>query len=155
MLSGSPILFQYPDLKYKYQIIRTLIDFLASPKLRGCFYVSFRKFKDYKTGYQVQVRFVIAQHSRDYQLINSFIKYFNSGNISENLKAVYFTVSKFSDIEEKIIPFFQKFQLQGSKRLDFEDLCKIVKLMNQKSHLTLEGLEQIKKIKTGMNTGIN
>jgi hypothetical protein len=46
-------------------------------------------------------------------------------------------VGKFSDIEEKIIPFFQKYPLQGTKRLDFEDLCKVVKLMNQKSHLTL------------------
>jgi hypothetical protein len=54
-------------------------------------------------------------------------------------------VGKFSDIEEKIIPFFQKYLLQGTKRLDFEDLCKVVKLMKSQTHLTSEGLEQIKK----------
>lgn len=74
----------------------------------GSFYITLRKFEAYKTGYQVQVKFAIAQHSlpppseawvRDFQLINSFIKYFNSSSISENLQAVYFTVAKFSDVE--------------------------------------------------------
>jgi hypothetical protein len=51
-------------------------------------------------------------------------------------------VGKFSDIEEKIIPFFQKYLLQGTKR---GDLCKVVKLMKSQTHLTSEGLEQIKK----------
>jgi hypothetical protein len=32
-----------------------------------------------------------------------------------------FTVSGLSDIENKIIPFFNKYPLLGLKRLDFED----------------------------------
>jgi hypothetical protein len=64
-----------------------------------------------------------------------------------------FTVSSLSDLVNKIIPFFEKYPLQGSKRLDFIDFCKIANLMKEKRHLTMEGLEDIRKIKFGMNTG--
>ena len=33
------------------------------------------------------------------------------------------------------------------------DFCKIVDIMRNKRHLTSEGLEEIRKIKSGMNTG--
>lgn len=77
------------------------------------------------------------------------------GNIivdSKNCMAT-FTVSKFSDLFGKIIPFFSKYPLQGSKYFDFMDLCKIANIMLNKSHLTTEGLEEIRQIKFGMNTG--
>jgi len=65
-----------------------------------------------------------------------------------------FTVSKFSDLFQIIIPFFSKYPLQGSKTLDFMDFCKIVNLMQSKSHLTIEGIEQIRQIKVGMRARI-
>ena len=40
------------------------------------------------------------------------------------------------------------------KRLNFEDFCVIMKLVQSKDHLTVEGLDKIKKIKVGMNLGI-
>jgi hypothetical protein len=58
-----------------------------------------------------------------------------------------------SDIVEKIIPFFNKYQLEGAKALDFADFCKVAELMKNKDHLNQVGLEQIRKIKVGMNTG--
>ena len=63
------------------------------------------------------------------------------------------TVSKFSEIRDKIIPFFDQFPLHGAKRLDYLDFLKIANLMEGKLHLTEEGLDQIRKIKDGMNTG--
>jgi len=41
---------------------------------------------------------------------------------------------------------------EGSKKFVFDDFCKVAKLMD-KAHLTKEGLDQIRKIKAGMNTG--
>ena len=52
-----------------------------------------------------------------------------------------------------IIPFFNKFPIIGVKALDFEDWCKVAKLMENKAHLTSEGLEEIKQIKAGTNRG--
>jgi hypothetical protein len=60
-------------------------------------------------------------------------------------------VSKISDINNKIIPFFIKYPIIGIKRLDFEDFCKVAVLIQDKAHLTIEGLEKIRKIKGGMN----
>jgi hypothetical protein len=77
------------------------------------------------------------------------------GNIivdSKNCMAT-FTVSKISDLLGKIIPFFSKYPLQGSTNFDFMDFCKIANIMLNKSHLTTEGLEEIRQIKFGMNTG--
>ena len=53
----------------------------------------------------------------------------------------------------KIIPFFKKYQIHGVKAKDFSDFCRAASLMKDKKHLTVEGLEQIRKIKAGMNRG--
>ena len=47
----------------------------------------------------------------------------------------------------------QNFPIQGVKCLDYLDWCKVAELMKYKAHLTQEGLDQIRKIKAGMNRG--
>jgi hypothetical protein len=51
------------------------------------------------------------------------------------------------------MPFFDKYPLQGVKSLDYADWCRVAELIKDKKHLTQEGLDQIRKIKAGMNTG--
>ena len=68
-------------------------------------------------------------------------------------KAVCLTILNYSDLLNKIIPFFKKYPILGVKNLDFQDWCTISKLIEDKQHLTNEGMETIKKIKSGMNTG--
>jgi len=46
------------------------------------------------------------------------------------------TIFKFSDINNKIIPFFEQNPLLGVKLFDYLDWCKVAKLMNNGSHLT-------------------
>jgi hypothetical protein len=64
---------------------------------------------------------------------------------------VIFKVTSYSDISEKIIPFFNKYPILGVKFNEFEDFKKVANLMEKRLHLTPEGLDQIKKIKLGMN----
>jgi len=64
---------------------------------------------------------------------------------------VEFRVAKFEDIYKKIIPVFNKYKIMGVKYKDFEDFCKVAEIIKKGDHLTLEGLEEIKKIKSGMN----
>jgi hypothetical protein len=64
---------------------------------------------------------------------------------------VIFKVTSYSDISEKIIPFFNKYPVLGVKSKDFEDFKKVANLMEKRLHLTPEGLDQIKKMKLGMN----
>jgi len=77
----------------------------------------------------------------------------NCGRIQKESKrpVIQFVVSKLKDISEKIIPIFNKYPLQSSKKLDYNDFCEILKLMENKSHLTLDGMIKINKIKLKMN----
>lgn len=61
--------------------------------------------------------------------------------------AINLVVSKFADINTKIISLIKKYPLQNSKRLEFGDLCLVVEQMINKAHLTKEGLEKIQEIK--------
>lgn len=45
----------------------------------------------------------------------------------------------------------EKYPLQSKKILDFQDFLEVVKLLDSKQHLTLEGLNKIRVIKNGMN----
>ena len=58
-----------------------------------------------------------------------------------------------SDIFEKIVPFFNKYKVLGVKSEDFNSWCKAVELIKDKKHLTSKGLEEIRQIKSKMNTG--
>lgn len=66
---------------------------------------------------------------------------------------VKFIALKFDDVINIVIPFFNKYPLIGSKNLNFKDFCKIAVLVQNKAHLTTEGIEEIQKIKSKMNIG--
>ncbi|CBX90008.1 hypothetical protein LEMA_P124260.1 [Plenodomus lingam JN3] len=105
-------------------------------------------------GYAVQLVFKITQHNRDNELLKGISEYFACGRI-ENRKtnASDFTVNSFKSFEEKIIPFFTKYPLQGSKLLNFQDFKEVVEIMKEKGHLTEKGLQKINLIKANMNYG--
>lgn len=96
--------------------------------------------------------FKITQHTRDTELLKEFVNYFNCGRYSlSSPEAGDFIVTKFHDIYTKIIPFFNKYPLKGSKFLDFYDFNRAAELIMNKAHLTSEGFESIKQIKSGTN----
>ena len=109
--------------------------------------------KTHSIGFQVKLVYQLSQHKRDEKLLKLLIEYLDCGNIYKNGDAFDFRVSKLSDILNKIIPFFKKYPILGVKALDFADFCKAAELMKNKAHLTKDGLEQIRKIKAGMNRG--
>ena len=127
-----------------------LIGFVSG---EGCFLVVISKSPTHSIGFKVQIVFKITQHMRDEQLIISFIKYLDCGSVTKKGEALDFIVTRLSDITNKIIPFFQNYIIEGVKSKDFEDWCRVAKMMKEGKHLTKNGLEQIKKIKAGMNRG--
>jgi len=106
-------------------------------------------------GFAVQLRFRIPQHERDTKLIELLLKYFSSGSVEKHTSypAVTLVITKFTTISEKIIPFFESYPLVGVKKNDYLDWCSVARLMSNKAHLTQEGLNLIRTIKSGMNTG--
>ena len=121
----------------------------------GCFQVKIRKSLTHKLGTRVELVFTVVQHSRDEELLKALITIFNCGRytLRKNKLAGDFVVYKTSDVQLKIVPFFDQYSLQGEKSLDFADFKRASDIMKSGGHLTPEGLEQINKIKEGMNTG--
>jgi hypothetical protein len=67
-------------------------------------------------------------------------------------KSVSLQITKFSDIVNIIIPFFNKYPIVGMKSLDFKDFKRICDIIKTKDHLTSSSVfNQILKIKSGMN----
>jgi len=119
----------------------------------ACFFINIYKAKKLKTGYGITLQIIIGQHIRDKLLLNNIKNTLGCGTISEriNKNMMILTISKFADIFKKVIPLINEYKIEGIKSLDFQDFCKTGELINKKIHLTLEGLEEIRKIKSGMN----
>ena len=101
----------------------------------------------------VMLLFQVVQHSRDESLIRSISAYLACGRITVLNDAVHLHVTKFSDLVDKVIPFFRNYAILGIKSLDFHDFCLAAEIMKEKRHLTIEGLDEIREIKGRMNTG--
>lgn len=110
-----------------------------------------------KLGYRVQLRFRISQNSRDFILMEKIVEYLGSGKIYKyaGKSAVSLSIVDFKDITYIIVPFFNENPIIGIKLYDYLDWCKIHSLMLNRTHLTVEGINSIIKIKSGMNTGRN
>ncbi len=123
----------------------------------GCFMIKTSVNRNAKLGYGVQLSFQITQNERDIELIRSLVSYLGCGRLVVNEKhngsKVNFNVTKFSDIQELIIPFFLKHKILGVKFLDFEDWCRAGEIIKNKGHLSKEGLDEVFKLKAGINRG--
>lgn len=118
----------------------------------GCFFVSIMNSVTHSLGIRVKLTFQITQNGRDEQLMRFLIKYFDCGNIYKRQEAFDYKVTKVDDLVDKIIPFLNKYPVIGVKSEDFKDFCKVVEMIKNKEHLTVSGLDQIRKIKDGMNS---
>lgn len=120
----------------------------------GCFLINIYKATT-NTGEAVKLVFQLVQHSRDEKLMKSLIRYFHCGNTYRVGNIINYKVTTLCDISppQNIIPFFKKHPIKGVKSQDFDDWCKVAEMMKEKKHLTVDGLEKIKKIKAGMNRG--
>jgi len=88
------------------------------------------------------------------------------GTISPQSKdSVQYRVASLKDLNAIIIPHFDKYPLLHlrnekqmlitQKKADFNLFKKIIDLINNKEHLTLEGLHKILAIKGSLNLGLS
>lgn len=118
----------------------------------GCFYIYVEKSSMYRTGYRVKLRYNLCQHKKDKSLFECLVSYLNCGKVLDTSRGeVSFDVHKFSDNYDKVIPFFNKYPIRGVKALDFNDWKLVAELINNKEHLTTEGVEKIIRMKSNMN----
>jgi len=101
----------------------------------GCFFIDISK-SEGKLGERVQLTFQITQHTQDVLLLQSIISFLGCGRIKQfsGKNFVNIIVSKFSEIDEKILPLLDKCSLRGHKLLNYKDFKKGAELIN---HLKL------------------
>ncbi len=124
----------------------------------GTFSVSFNKNSTTSSGWQIFPEFVITQGAKSLIALEEINKFFNCGklyvnrrkdNHKENLYR--YCVRSFKDLEEKIVPFFQRHSLRTAKKEDFNKFVQILSLMKKRIHLTPKGASEIAKIIETMN----
>ena len=89
--------------------------------------------------------------------MKSKIAYLGCGRVEEDLKrsTSCFVVSKFNDITDIIIPFFDKYPIHGVKSLDYINFKETALLIKEKDHLSIEGIEKIKRILPSFAANMN
>ena len=134
----------------------------------GCFSIGFIKQADrkekqrlrrgYKTGYQVTHEFVVTQGEKSKQSLEGLKEHFGVGNIFINKRydnhkehLYRYAVRNRKDLLEVIIPFFEKYPLQTSKKEDFKLFKNCLKLIEQNKHLNHNGIIKIVEMSSKMN----
>lgn len=119
----------------------------------GSFNVSLRKKSDYKVGWQPVLSFNVSQ--REQTILALMKRHFRCGIIKKRKDGLHsYDVTNPNAIQEKIIPFFEKYNfLSTNKKKNFSLFKRIVKLMTEKKHLNQEGFKQLLRLREKINEG--
>jgi hypothetical protein len=130
----------------------------------GCFSIGFVKQPDrasrrgYATGYQVSHQFVVTQGTRSEACLRELMEFFGVGRLHVNRRhdnhrehLMQYCVSRREELLERIIPFFEQYPLQTSKRMDFEGFKRCLAIIATGRHRTSAGLIEIARITETMN----
>jgi len=126
----------------------------------GCFTVSIIRNRSVTTkeGWQIFPEFVVSQGEKSRTALKRIEKFFQCGYINLNTRRdnrheqmLKYCVRSIHDLNEKIIPFFERNKLKTYKQKDFQVFRKIIKLMIQRKHLSEKGLEKVRSLLQRMN----
>ncbi len=108
----------------------------------GCFSLGISKHKSCKTGYNVAAALANHLHVKDLPLLKEIQAFLGVGNIYTSKKTARYSVNSHKELVNIIIPFLDKYPLLSQKGVDFKLFKEIVYMMDNKEHLTMEGLKK-------------
>lgn len=101
---------------------------------------------------QVRVIYSLGLNDRDFPLILKLQEFFGGiGKIASYDNVVQYRISDLNDIRKVLIPHFDTYNLKGNKLYNYLIWKEIINLMENKSHLTSEGLEKIFNLRHKLN----
>jgi hypothetical protein len=120
----------------------------------GCFTLDISNLRG--KNWSAAARFAIKLHIADIDILYKIKTFFGGiGSVKINGKTAIYRVSKITDIIKVIIPHFKKYPLQSAKFIEFKIWKKSAVLINNKEHLTEEGILKINSLKSGLNKGLS
>ena len=119
----------------------------------GCFSIAIYKNKKYKIKYHVYPSFTIQMHIRELPLLKKVQNVLQCGRIyyNERDNTVNYKIYKQSDLLNKVIPFFNKYQFHGCKKHSFEIFKEIMLIISTNKHTTQEGINRLFFLKDKIN----
>jgi LAGLIDADG endonuclease len=122
----------------------------------GCFNISVTKNPKMKVGYNVQLKMHVTQHVKSVNVLYAMKEFFGCGSMVVHNKLadrMRYQITAIADLQQALIPFLEEHPLLTSKFLNYLDFKTAVDLVSNKKHLTLEGIELLRILAKGMNTG--
>ena len=123
----------------------------------GSFSIIIDKNSTSKFGWRTQLKFQLGLHTKDLDLLIKLQEYLGgigSIHIAQNRNIVNYSIDSIEDLN-KLLVHLEKYPLLTQKAADFLLFKQAVKLVNNKTHLTVEGLNQLVNIKASMNLGLS
>ena len=124
----------------------------------GCFSAPIFRNRTCRIGWQVQPTFAVVQAERSVQGLTLLERYFRCGHVCRFARhdnhrepLCRYEVGRLSDLEIRIIPFFEEHPLITAKANDFVKFATIVRMMRQGHHRSVGGLAEIARIVETMN----
>ena len=122
----------------------------------GCFYVNVRN-RNPSWNPKIETHFYIKLRADNKDLLDEILQFFDCGAVylqkdnRPNHSICYrFEINSQNDITSVLIPFFDKHQLRGNKRQDFEIFRKIALAVKCGEHKTDQGYQNIINLKQQM-----
>src|SRR5439155_23883795 len=102
--------------------------------------------------WRVRLTFNVSQIGPELpQLLRSV---FGAGTVRGRPDGVYyFEVTRLAELEERVFPFFERFELRGPKKDDLAMSRQIAVLVRSRQHLSARGIEAILQMRAKMNRG--
>lgn len=123
----------------------------------GSFHVGIQKSSNVRLGWQIVPEFHVSQNYDRQDALIKIKDIFGCGYIKANHKnnpsdktSVY-VVRNIDDLNEKILPFFERYELFSDKQKEFKKFSFVVQKMKKKEHLSKKGLINILQIAFSMN----
>jgi hypothetical protein len=110
-----------------------------------------RQVRDRKERWRVSAAFNVSQHDR--APLEVFREVLGCGTMRRaGNGGWYWEVNRLSDIQHRIVPFFERFPLIGSKQEDFRRFAAAVGIL-ARGRLTPSGYAKVLALRDGMNRG--
>jgi hypothetical protein len=124
----------------------------------GCFSISVVRNAVCRLGWQVQHEFSVTQAAPSLSALVLLREYFGVGRLilnrrNDNHRSSFrrFSVKRRHDLMEVVVPFFEEHPLITAKRSDFDRFRAVLHLMQDRAHLTSDGLRRIAVLTEQMN----
>lgn len=124
----------------------------------GCFSCPIYRCEKMTLGWQVRPEFAVVQGASSRDVLEDLVHFFGCGRVFRNSRhdnhredLFRYCVQRIGDIKDTIVPFFAENPLRTSKMENFRKFARVVDLMSQRRHLSIDGLAEIAEIVQTMN----